>query len=68
MRKDFIAIWICLYATEALKSEYPNYMKPKKPVVRENIGEIVEYKYYWRKAFKEQIKKSKYKDITEWTK
>ena len=51
-----------------LEMEYPSYMKPKKPVVRENIGEIIEYKYYWRKAFKERIKKHKYKDITEWTK
>jgi hypothetical protein len=45
------------YNHDKLMNEYSDYMKRKdKSVVRENIGEITEYRYNWKKAYKEQIK------------
>ena len=54
---------------DKLMEKWPRYVTLKKEsVIRETIGEITEYKYNWRKAFKEKIKKHEYKDITEWAK
>ena len=41
---------------DKLMNKWPEYVTLKdKSVVREGIGEITEYKYNWRKAYKEQI-------------